>query len=299
MILVVGATGRLGGNIVRLLLAKGKSVRILVRHNSPSVELAKQGLATPAEALIAAGAEPVYGDLRDPASLEAVCQGVETVITTANSILRGGEDNIESVDLNGNRNLVAAAKAAGVRHFIFISALGASPDSPAPFMAAKGQIERELMQSGMDYTILAPMAYMEVWPAMVVGMPIQMGLPVTLVGEARNRTSFISTRDVAAYAVAAVDHPAARNQFLPIGGPEALSYRDAVETFERVLGQPIPVEFVQPGEPVPGLPQGMVDLLGMLNADQIVDSTEIARTFGVIPTTLEEVVRDMIARAAK
>lgn len=90
MILVAGGTGRLGGLITRHLLEQGKEVRILVRRNSPSEELAKQGMATPIETLIDAGAQPVYGDLKDRASLDAACQGIETVVTTANSARRGG-----------------------------------------------------------------------------------------------------------------------------------------------------------------------------------------------------------------
>ncbi|RIK26637.1 MAG: hypothetical protein DCC55_39855, partial [Chloroflexi bacterium] len=62
MILIVGATGLLGGVITQQLLAQGKEVRILVRHNSPSEALAQQGMATPAQTLIDAGAQPVYGD---------------------------------------------------------------------------------------------------------------------------------------------------------------------------------------------------------------------------------------------
>src|SRR5512139_885326 len=138
MILVVGATGRLGGTIARRLLEQGKGVRILVRHNSPSEELAKQGLATSALSLIEAGAQPVYGDLKDRASLDPACAGIETVITTANSVLRGGEDNLQTVDVQGNRNLIDAARAAGVQQFIFTSALGADANHPFPLFQAKG-----------------------------------------------------------------------------------------------------------------------------------------------------------------
>ena len=63
MILVVGATGLLGGTITRKLLQEGKEVRILVRHNSPAEAMAKQGLATPAQTLIDAGAQPIYGEV--------------------------------------------------------------------------------------------------------------------------------------------------------------------------------------------------------------------------------------------
>ena len=141
MILVVGATGRLGGAIVRTLLAQGRSVRILVRQNSPSEELAKQGMATSADVLIAAGAQAVVGDLKERASLDAACQGIDVVITTANSALRGGDDNPQTVDADGNRNLIDVVKAAGVKQLIFVSTLGGSPDSPVPFMAAKGETD--------------------------------------------------------------------------------------------------------------------------------------------------------------
>jgi uncharacterized protein YbjT (DUF2867 family) len=296
MILVVGATGVVGGMIARRLLKEDKEVRILVRRDSPSSQLVQQGLATSAEELIEAGAQPVHGDLRDRASLEAAVEGVQTIITTANSAMRGGADDPRSVDLEGNRNLIEAARDAGVEHFIFISLLGADPNHPAPFIQAKAQSESALRESGMEYTILAPTAFMEVWPAMVVGIPSLQGKPVTLVGEGRRRHSFISNRDVAAFAVAAVDHPAARNQYLAIGGPEPLSWRDVVATYERVLGRSIPVEYVAAGEPVPGLPDPMPALLaGMETYDSVVEMEETSSTFNVPLRTLETFVREQVA----
>jgi len=294
MIAVIGATGIVGGMITRRLLEQGKEVRILVRHNSPSEQLAKEGRATSAEELVEAGAQPVYGDLRDRASLDAALEGIETVISTANSVGRGGEDNPQSVDLEGNRNLIEAAREAGVEHFVFVSSLGADPDHPVPFMRGKGQSEASLRQSGMYYTILAPTPYMEVWVAVVVGMPVSQGYPVTLVGEGRRRHSFISDRDVAAFAVAAVDHGAARNEYLAIGGPEALSWREVVATYERVLGRSIPVEFVAMGEPMP-LPDPMPSILaGMETYDSAIEMEEIARTFDVPLTRLETFVREQV-----
>jgi uncharacterized protein YbjT (DUF2867 family) len=296
MIVVIGATGIVGGMITRQLLERGKEVRILVRRDSPSSQLVQQGLATSAESLIKAGAQPVHGDLRDRASLDAAVDGVETVISTANSAMRGGADNPQSVDLEGNRNLIEAARDASVEDFVFISLLGADPNHPAPYMQAKAQSESALQESGMEYTILAPTAFMEVWPAMVVGMPALQGQPVTLVGEGRRRHSFISNRDVAAFAVAAVDHPAARNQYLAIGGPEPLSWRDVVATYERVLGRSISVEYVAAGEPVPGLPDPMPALLaGMETYDSVVEMEETSSTFDVPLTTLETFVGEQVA----
>jgi uncharacterized protein YbjT (DUF2867 family) len=293
MILVVGATGVVGGMITRRLLEQGKEVRVLVRRDSPSSQLVQQGLATSAETLIESGAHPVHGDLRDRASLDAALEGVETVISTANSAMRGGADNPQSVDLDGNRNLIDAARDVGVEHFAFVSLLGADPDHPAPIVQAKGQSESALRESGMGYTILAPTAFMEFWPAMVVGMPALQGHPVTLVGEGRRRHSFVSNRDVAAFAVATVDHPAARNQHLAIGGPEPLTWRQVVATYERVLGRSIPVEYVALGEPVPGLPDPMPDMLAWMETyDSVVEMEETSRTFDVPLTRLETFVRE-------
>ena len=296
MIAVIGATGIVGGMIVRRLLDRGKEVRILVRRDSPSAQLALEGRATPAESLIEAGAQPVHGDLRDRASLDAVVEGVHTVISTANSAGRGGEDNPQSVDLEGNRNLIEAARDAGVQHVVSISAFGASPTHPVPFMQAKGQTEALLRDSGMGYTIFAPTPFLEVWAAVVVGMPALQGKPVSLIGEGRRRHSFISNRDVAAFAAAAVDHPAARNQYLAIGGPEPLTWHDVVSTYERALARPIPVQFVPMGEPIPGLPDPMPWILaGMESYDSAIEMDETAHTFAVPLTTLETVVREQVA----
>ena len=208
-------------------MAQGKEVRILARRDSPSERLAKQGMATPAEALIAAGAHPVTGDLRDRPSLDEAAAGVDVVITTANSALRGGDDNVETVDLAGNRNLIDAT-AAGAQQLIFTSALGADINSPAPFFQAKAATEQHLRGSGLTYTILAPNLFMDVWAAMIVGLPALAGQPVTLVGEGLRKHSFVAARDVAAFAMAVAGHPAAVNCTIPIGGPQPLSWCDVV-----------------------------------------------------------------------
>lgn len=288
MQLVVGATGRLGGRIAADLLGRGASVRALVRQPS-------QG-----EALRAAGAEIVVGDLRDPASLAAACRGVETVITTANSARRGGGDNVETVDLHGTRSLIDAAKAAGVRHFIYTSVLGADPNHPAPFMAAKGTNNAYLQASGIRWTILAPNAFFESWPHVVVGAPALAGEPIVIVGEGRRRHTFVAEGDVAAFALAAVDRSAAFNRVIPIGGPDALSWRDVVAIYERVLGRPLEVRSVGPGEAVPALPPAVVPLLaGMDTFESVFDTQAVAREFGVTLTPFEASARRHVEEAAR
>lgn len=284
MYLVVGATGSLGGAITHMLLAQGKAVRILARPTSNYKPLAE------------AGAQVVFGDLKERASLDTVCEGVDVLITTANSVLRGGDDAPQTVDLMGNRNLIDAAKAAGVRQFIFISVAAADPNSPVPFVAAKGQTEIYLRACGMPYTILAPAAFMEIWIGVYIGAPILQGQPVTIVGEGRRRHSFISAGDVAAFALAAIENPKAINQTLTLGGPEPCSFRDAVAAYERALGRSVTVRSVRPGEPVLGLPEAAWGLAaGFDMFDSVIEMAETARTFGVQLTALEEFVRRSVA----
>jgi uncharacterized protein YbjT (DUF2867 family) len=283
MILVVGATGQLGGLIAKTLLDRGKPVRILVRSGSSYDDL------------VTAGAEPVSGDLKDADSLAACCTGVEAIVSTANSALRGGDDTVETVDRQGNRNLIDAASAAGVRHFVFTSVLGASPDSPVPFVRAKGETEQRLQDSGMSWTMLQPEAYMDIWFPMVVGGPALAGQSVTLVGEGRRRHSFVAMRDVAEYALATLDHEA-NGQTLPIGGPEPVSWWEVIAAFNQELGHEISVRTVQPGEPVPGLPDVMAQLLAAMETyDTAIDSSGLASTYGITPTSAAEFVRGFVA----
>jgi NADH dehydrogenase len=285
MILVIGATGQLGGTIARRLLARGDEVRILVRPSSdyqPLVEL---------------GAKPVIGDLKDRASLGPALRGVGVVVTTATAGSRGGEDTPETVDLAGNQHLIDAAAEAGVDQLVFTSTIGASADAPVPITRAKGRTEVALRESGVPHTILAAWPLLDVWVPMVIGLPLRLGQPVTLVGEGRRKHSFVSHADVASFAVAAIGHPAALGQTIPVGGPEAVSWRDIVEAVSRALGRPVPVRSVDPGAPVPGLPDFVASLMAFLESfDSAADTAPLARTFGVRQTPLEEVVRAMFAR---
>lgn len=120
----------------------------------------------------------MHGNLKDRSSLDAVCAGMRSVITTANSAQRGGEDNVATVDLEGDRSLIDAGASSGVRHFIFAGA------------------ERHLRESGVNWTVIAPHIFMDVWFPMIFGSAFGAGRPVPLVGGGKRRHSFISVDDV-------------------------------------------------------------------------------------------------------
>lgn len=203
---------------------------------------------------------------------------------------------MHSVDLEGNRNLIDAAKPAGVKQFVFISILGADLDSAMPLFQAKARTEEYLRSSGISYTILAPDTFMESWVAFVVGRPLKAGQLVIHVREGRRKHAFVSAADVAAFATAVVNHPAAVNQYIAICGIEALSWRDVVDAFECVLVRGIPVRHVSSGDSVPGWTQALALALARVETfDSTIDMTESARTFGVTMTPLEEFVRSRFA----
>ena len=286
MILVVGATGQLGSLIVQKLLAASHPVRVLVRQQS-----AQEGLASQ-------GADSVWGDLKDPASLRDACRGVEAVVTTANATARGGGDTIESVDRVGTQNLINAAAAEGVGRFVFVSAFGADPQAQIPLLQAKGEAEELLRSSGMAWTVLQPNLFLDKLPMAVVGGPAFGGEPVMLVGEGRRRHSMVAMSDVAAFAVAALERDHPDSGTLVIGGPQPISWRDVVSALEQELGRSIPVRTVPLGESVPGMPDFMTELLTALETyDSPIDSSAVADAYGVTLTSLDEFVHSVVATA--
>ena len=284
MVLLVGGTGQLGGRIARELLSRGVKVRALCRSGSGFGALKRMG------------AEIAIGDLRDSASLSAACAGADMVITTANSVRRGGDDSVAAVDVAGTRALIDAASEANVDRFIYTSVWGADGESPVPFIRAKAGNEEHLKASGLGWTILAPNAFMESWPGTVVGAPAVAGREVVIVGEGRRHHAFIAEHDVAQFATAAVMNEAARNRHLPLGGPAAHSWLDIVKAYEEALGHPIAVRHVAPGEQVDGIPDVLLSLLAGYDAfDSEFDTSALAAEFGVQQTPLAAWVRASIA----
>ena len=231
-VLVAGATGFLGSEICRQLIGKNKKVKGLVRATSDANKVAQ---------LKASGVETIEGDLKDGVSLENALQGVSAIISTVSSTLSRQEgDSIQTVDDEGQINLIDAAVNAGINQFIYISfcELG-----ECPLQTAKRKVEKHLAESGLKYTILQPTFFMEVWLSPVLGFDYA-NAKATIYGEGNNRVSWIAIKDVASFAVAALDNPAAANKIIELGGPEALSPIEAVNIFETAKGTKFVLQFV-------------------------------------------------------
>lgn len=232
--LVVGSTGFLGSDIVRRLATSGKPVRALVRASSDPAKRAQ---------LEAWGATLVEGDLKDQASLQRACAGVDTVISTASAtVSRRGGDNLETVDRQGQMQLVDAAEGAGVRHVIYVSFSGNNTDA-FPLSEAKRGVEKRLREGHAKYTIVRPSFFMEVWLSPMLGFD-PAGGKVRIYGNGDQPTSMISVPDVGAYVAGCVNNAAAENQTIELGGPEPTTYNAIVGMFEKALGKPIAREHV-------------------------------------------------------
>lgn len=226
-ILVVGSTGMVGSEVARSLAGRGEEVRGLVRSTSAREKVA---------ALEAAGVETVEGDLRDPRSLAVACSEVDAVITTASAMPMSWQENntVGMVDRDGSISLIDTAKQAGIEHFVYTS-FPHPPKPGYPLADAKTEVEKHLIGSGIEYTILAATPFMEIWLSPALGFDY-LNTQATIYGDGTNPVSIVSLFDVARTACEALYRTEARNATLPVGGPQALTQLEIVETFEKVSG---------------------------------------------------------------
>ena len=288
MYLVVGGTGMLGSRIVYRLLEQGHPVRAFVRPSSDY------------RALQDAGAEIALGDLRQPETFAPALSGVERVVATATAPLmeRHLPEAVEAVDGRGLQDMIDACKQAGVKQFVFTSAYGFAKDPSVPLPRAKASTEQYLQSSGLTYTILRPEKFVEVWIAFLVGSQLQNGPAVTIVGDGNTRHSFVSMENVLDLCVGVLGHPAAENAILPLCEPDKYTYREVIGLIGSLVGAPIEVKSIQPGDPFPGMPPLIGSLWQWADSlgDSTLDTSDVARTFDLRMIGVEECLRQIFAQ---
>jgi uncharacterized protein YbjT (DUF2867 family) len=294
MILVAGSTGVLGSEICCRLTNRGKAVRGLVRSTSDLEKV---------ERLKALGVQTVVGDLRNPDSLSAACQGVETVITTVTTtVSMQPGDSIPATDQQGALNLVAAARQAGVKQFIYLSYSANINEgfTPCALTVAKHSVEQAVIASGMTYTILRPSYFMEFWLSPAVGFDYPHA-KANVLGDGHSRISYISFGDVAEYAVESVDNPAARSTVFELGGPAALNPLEVMRVFEQVGGKQFELQFTpaaalnaQRETATNPLQESFASLmLSLANGDEV-DNSPVRKVFSFPLATVEDYARRVL-----
>ena len=216
MYLVTGATGSLGRRIVRQLRSDEQPVRAFVRLSSHFNELEDRG------------AEIFIGDLKLEKDLAKACRNVKYIISA-----HGGTD-AQAVDYRANIDLIDLAIANNVEHFVFISVLGADRgyQNSATFKA-KREVEKYLIASGLNYTILRPSGFANNLIPLAERFR-DTGIYFSI-GNQQNRSSIVSTDDLAKIAIASTRVEAARNQVFAVGGPDIIKREDLPRIFARLF----------------------------------------------------------------
>lgn len=290
-VLVTGGTGFVGPKVVHALRAHGREVRALVRRPERATQLA------------AWGAELVTGDVADPASLRAAVDGCTHVVHLV-AIIKGSPSNFHRVMTQGTKDLVVAAKAAGVERFVLMSAAGtrAPAKDTVPYFASKWAMEQETLQSGLEYTIFRPSFVFGrdggVLPTFM--KQVRYAPVVTVIGSGLQRIQPIWAEDVAEYFSHGVDHPQAANRTFELGGPDVVTWNELYLKIAKVLGKRrklahIPASLARAGAQLtqwaPGAPV-TTDQIAMIEAgDNVASNTEAVDTFKLPLVSLEEQIR--------
>lgn len=214
-VLVTGATGNVGAEVVKGLLARGEHVRGTV-------------LAREVERL-AAGAEPVVFDFEDASTFEAALAGVDRVF-----LMRPPHMG----DASAFDPFLEAMRAAGVRHVVFLSLLGVERNPVVPHYA----IERRLKASGLGWTMLRPSFFMQNLSTTHLADIREGGQIIVPAG--RGRTSLIDVRDIAAAAVVVLTSEGHLGRAYALTGAEALTYAECAAILSKACGRPI--EYTSP-----------------------------------------------------
>ena len=213
MILVIGATGTIGREVVKGLKAKGEQVRAMIHDPAKATAVREPDV------------EYVTGDLAEPESVTAALQGIEKTFLLS-------PENSQMPELHAK--FAASAKDAGVRHLVRLSILPANPDAPLLLVKWHGEADRSVMDSGVPYTILRPAYFMQnsFGGAATVASG---GTLYSAMGE--GKVSHIDTRDIADVAVAVLTSEGHEGQSYLLTGPEALSMAELVARLSTALGK--------------------------------------------------------------
>jgi NADH dehydrogenase len=294
-VLVSGATGFVGREILGQLHAAGHSIRILAR--SPE--------SPPARAASAQFQAEIHaGDLLDASSIAGAARGCDAVIHLAGIISEVGRQTFENIHLHATENMLAAAQRDGVRRFIHMSALGTRPDAMSRYHKTKWAAEEAVRASGLDWTLFRPSLifgpgdqFVNLFARLARFSPV---LPV--MGSPTTKFQPVSVGDVASAFVKSIAEPASFGRVFDLAGPEQFTFPEILREILRVSGRrrwivqvPAPVARVQAAmleALYPALlgkaPPLNRDQLLMLQEDNVGDPAPAWNLFGIRPLPFRE-----------
>ncbi len=294
-IAMTGATGFVGGSVLQRLLRREHDVAVLVRDPARAGRIRDLG-----------GARIVRGGLGDEGAVRELTEGTEAVVHLVGIIVEKGPQTFRCVHVDGTRALVAAARAAGVRRFVQMSALGARPDAAATaYHRTKAEGEELVRQSGLAHVIFRP--------SLVAGpgnLPLQMMIDlvrlapvVPVIGDGRYRMQPVWLGDVAEAFTLAAERADLSGTF-DLAGPDALTWHEMLDGIELALGVRrrrvgVPVGMArlgaQAGMVLPNLAPITPDQLQMLLEGSTTTANALEHILGTPARRYADVIREMCA----
>jgi len=270
-VFVLGATGTIGRATVRALLQRGHEVVCFVRPRAG----VGGALSSDDSALLLAGATVRFGMVTEPASLvhEGFCGERFDVLVSCLASRTGAPNDAWAIDHQAHLHALAAARAAGVKQVVLLSAICVQKPLLA-FQQAKLAFEKVLIESGLTYSIVRPTAFFKSLSGQIER--VRRGKPFLVFGDGQlTACKPISDQDLGEYVADCLDAPDRHNRVLPIGGPgPAITPRQQGEQLFALLGRPPKFSQV----PV-ALLDGLIAVLGTLGRwiPALADKAELAR----------------------
>ena len=294
MILVTGGTGFVGGHLVDRLLQEKIQSRCLVRKGSNIEKLKKE------KPII----DLAFGDLTDEESLKNALEGGETVIHLIGIIVEKKGATFEIIHTQGTRNLVKACKMAGVRRFIYISALGAREKARSRYHITKWEAEQAVIKSGMEYVIFRPSIMIGKGGEFITMLSkIVQEAPVVPIIDGKSKVQPIYVENTIDCIIKSLKEPRIRNRIFEIAGPDQITYKELFLTLMDVLEikKPtleMPIWLMYPAayiiERLIEKPPITTQQLIMLQEDNICDIKEIQKVFDLHLISLKEALQTFL-----
>lgn len=289
---VTGGTGYVGSQVVLRLLRRDHEVRVLTRNPGRAGWLADRGV------------EIVVGGLDEQSPLRALVDGVDAVVHLVGIILEVGGQTFERVHVGGTRNLLGAAREAGVQRLVHMSALGARPAPEATtYHRTKFAAEELVRTSRMPHAVLRPSLIAGVGSPplkMMVDM-LRLSPVIPVIGDGQYQMQPVALEDVSEVFALAVEKPDIHGSF-DIAGQDALSYHQMLDQLEQALGVrrrrvPVPVGMVRfaayAGMALPNLNPITPDQLTMLLEGNTTTGNALESVFGISPRRFADVAREI------
>ena len=285
LVLVTGATGFLGRNVVEELLARHHQVRCLVHSPGRERLFGKRDV------------EIHYGNVLDADSLQQAMYDVQSVVHLVGIIRQRRSSTFDLVHREGTANVVEAAGNSGVREIIYVSALGAAFNPAYPYYHSKRQAEQRVINSGLGYTILRPSVIFGKGDEFLTALAglVRLGPFTPVIGGGRNRMQPVAVEDVARCVSGSVGNSLVKGKVLSLGGPDRLNYNELIDEVALAMGRrarrlriptflAYPAVFVMEGLlSRPPLTTAQLKMLGIRN---VAEGNDIEDEFGFTPRPL-------------